>query len=75
MITKINKILRLSEVTQGIHDFMLNCSSGLTVHRLKTFILSCSSFLTGRCGSVFSCDTAHSSAAIGVKMIEHGTVP
>ena len=76
IIEKTNKFVRLNEIKQGIHDFMLKCTSGLTVHRLEMIILSCSSFLAGRSGTVpFFCSTACSSAAIGVKMSDYGTLP
>ena len=34
------------------HGFMVKFTSGLTAHRLETFILFCSSFLLGRSGTV-----------------------
>ena len=39
------KFIRLNELTQGIDDFMLECTSSITANRLETFILYCSSFL------------------------------
>ena len=46
-----NKFIRLNEIIQGIHGFMLKCTSGVTAHHLETFILLCSLFLLGRSGS------------------------
>ena len=37
---------------QTIHGFLLKCTSGLTAHRLETFILLCSSLLLGRSETV-----------------------
>ena len=53
---------------------MLKCTSGLNAHRLETIILLISA-QPFRNVSVFACSTACSSAVIGVKMSEYGTVP